>query len=63
MARQTEEIPRVVISLAIDPELLAAVDAIAEAEQRSRVRQIGVMLSQAVEDWHRAHEAAGRRRH
>jgi hypothetical protein len=46
--------PRTGVLLKIDPDLLAEIDAIAAEEERTRVRQIAVLLREAVADWRAA---------
>ena len=50
------------ISLALEADLLAEIDAIAVAESRSRARQIAVALRRFAADWHATHPAEPKRR-
>ena len=48
MAKATERSPRTQISISVDDDLLATVDQMAAEEDRSRARQINVLLRKAL---------------
>ena len=50
------------ISLVLEADLLAELDAIAAAESRSRAKQIAVALRRFADDWHAAREGEIRKK-